>query len=172
MGDGAVGKWGSGERPCPRCFTGVHGRNSLRRVRLDGKSIVTIGGTAGLGLSAARACVAAGARVVVVGRDAAAAEEAGRSLGDAAVATAGDAMEPGTAIAAIAMAIEWFGGFDGLYHVAGGSGRRRGDGPLHEISDEGWRYTIDLNLTSLFYSNRAAVREFLKRGRGGTILNM
>jgi NAD(P)-dependent dehydrogenase (short-subunit alcohol dehydrogenase family) len=139
---------------------------------LDGQVIVIIGGTAGLGLSAARACVAARARVVVVGRDVGVAEEAGKLLGTAAVAMAGDAMEPATAVRAIELAGERFGGFDGLYHVAGGSGRRRGDGPLHEVSDEGWRYTIDLNLTSLFYSNRAAARAFLKRGAGGSVLNM
>jgi NAD(P)-dependent dehydrogenase (short-subunit alcohol dehydrogenase family) len=59
-----------------------------------------------------------------------------------------------------------------LYHVAGGSGRRAGDGPLHELSDEGWRVTHDLNLTSLFNSNRAAVRQLLKQGGGGSVLNM
>ena len=32
--------------------------------------------------------------------------------------------------------------------------------------------TLDLNLTSLMYSNRAAVRRFLEQGTGGTILNM
>ena len=48
-----------------------------------------------------------------------------------------------------------------------GSGRKAGDGPLHEISDEGWDFTIRLNLSSLFYSNRAAVQQFLKQGSGG-----
>jgi NAD(P)-dependent dehydrogenase (short-subunit alcohol dehydrogenase family) len=47
-----------------------------------------------------------------------------------------------------------------------------GDGPLHEITDEGWESTFRLNLTSLFYSNRAAVRQFLGQDSGGTILNM
>ena len=37
--------------------------------KLAHKSLVVIGGTSGLGLSAARAFIAAGARVVVVGRD-------------------------------------------------------------------------------------------------------
>src|SRR5206468_1304015 len=36
-------------------------------------------------------------------------------------------------------AIAHLGGLDVLYHVAGGSGRRFGDGPLHECTDEGWR---------------------------------
>src|SRR5436305_1346956 len=47
-----------------------------------------------------------------------------------------------------------------------------GDGSLHEISDQGWEFTLNLNLTSLFYSNRAAVQQFLKQGTGGSILNM
>ena len=139
---------------------------------LRDKVIVIVGGTTGLGLSAARACVAAGARVVVVGRDAENADAAGRSLGDAAVAVAADATDPLTAPAAVERAVKAFGGCHGLYHVAGGSGRRAGDGPLHEITDEGWRRTLDLNLTGLFYSNRAAARHFLAAGAGGSVLNM
>ena len=56
--------------------------------------------------------------------------------------------------------------------MAGGSGRRKGDGPLHEITDEGWGYTLDENLSSMFYSNRAALKQFLQQQSGGTILNM
>jgi NAD(P)-dependent dehydrogenase (short-subunit alcohol dehydrogenase family) len=70
------------------------------------------------------------------------------------------------------MAVESFGRFDALYHVAGGSGRRQGDGPLGEITDDGWEYTLRLNLTSLFYSNRAAIEQFLAQGSPGAILNM
>jgi NAD(P)-dependent dehydrogenase (short-subunit alcohol dehydrogenase family) len=141
---------------------------------LQGKSIVVIGGTTGLGFSAARAFVQSGASVVVVGRDAAHAEQAGRELGDEAKvrSLAGDATSPDTAEGAIRLALEAFGGFHGLYHVAGGSGRKMGDGPLHEITDAGWDATLRLNLTTVFYSNRAAVRQFLAQGTGGTILNM
>ncbi|MBI2191697.1 MAG: SDR family oxidoreductase [Planctomycetes bacterium] len=139
---------------------------------LDGRVIVVIGGTTGLGLSGAAACVRSGARVVAVGRNAANARAAAEQLGEAARALAADASEPDTADAAIEMAVTQLGGFHGLYHVAGGSGRTRGDGPLHEISDEGWDYTLRLNLTSLFYSNRAAVRQFLRQGSGGSVLNM
>ena len=44
--------------------------------QLQDKSIVIVGGTTGLGLSAAKACVAAGGRVVVVGRKAESVEAA------------------------------------------------------------------------------------------------
>src|SRR5204863_3250350 len=95
-----------------------------------------------------------------------------KALGQSAKAIAGDAIDPKTAVKAIQTASKTFGGFHGLYHVAGGSGRKKGDGPLHEITDQGWEYTLNLNLTSLFYSNRAAARQFLHQKSGGSILNM
>lgn len=144
----------------------------MSRLSLTGKSIVVIGGSSGLGLSAARAFTASGAAVVVVGRNPQTVASARDQLGDRALAFSGDAGSPETAASAIAAALEAFGSFDGLYHVAGGSGRKFGDGPLHEITDEGWNATLQLNLTSVLYSNRAAVRQFLAQGTGGTVLNM
>jgi NAD(P)-dependent dehydrogenase (short-subunit alcohol dehydrogenase family) len=47
-----------------------------------------------------------------------------------------------------------------------------GDGPLHEITDEAVPTTLALNLHSVIYSNRAAVRQFLSQETGGSILNM
>ncbi len=139
---------------------------------LRGKVVVLIGGTTGLGLSAAKACVAAGANVVAVGRDAESREQAAVELGEAARTLTSDAIEPATAPKAIQAAIKEFGGFHGLYHVAGGSGRSVGDGPLHEMSDQGWQYTLNLNLTSVFNSNRAAVVQFMSQNSEGSILNM
>ena len=55
---------------------------------------------------------------------------------------------------------------------AGGSGRSKGDGPVDELTDEGIAYTLDINLKSLLYSNRTAIRQFRKQGQGGVILNM
>lgn len=139
---------------------------------LSGKKIVIIGGTTGLGLSAAKAFVEEGASLIVVGRDADNGRMAEEQLKGRAIAIAGDAVDPQTAITAIARCQQAFGGFDGLYHVAGGSGRRFGDGPLHELSLDGWNYTFQLNLTSLMLSNQAAVRAFLAQRTSGTILNM
>lgn len=139
---------------------------------LDGRVFVVGGGTTGLGLSGAKACVAAGARVVVVGRKSESVRAALAELGDHGRGVEGDATLPGTAEKAIETAIRELGRFDGLYHVAGGSGRSLGDGPLDQITDEGWRGTLEWNLTSLFLSNRAAVRQLLKSGTQGSILNM
>ena len=139
---------------------------------LANKSIVIIGGTSGLGLSAANACAAAGAQLVIVGRDDEHAQPARTTLGNAARVLVGDAMSPQTSDGAISTALKEFGRFDGLYHVAGGSGRSAGDGPLDQISDEGWEFTQKLNLNSLFYSNRAAARQFLKQRTPGSVLNI
>jgi NAD(P)-dependent dehydrogenase (short-subunit alcohol dehydrogenase family) len=139
---------------------------------LKGKSLVIIGGTTGIGFSAAHAFIKNGAQVIVVGRNRKNATSACRVLGTSSRALAGDAIDPKTADRAIRLAVREFGAFHGLYHVAGGSGRKMGDGPLHELTDEGWRGTIDLNLTSLIFSNRAAVRQFLAQGTGGSILNL
>jgi NAD(P)-dependent dehydrogenase (short-subunit alcohol dehydrogenase family) len=134
--------------------------------------VVVVGGTTGLGFSAAKRLVEQGARVVIFGRNADHARRAVQELGAGARGFAADACEPESAERAVDIAVGEFGRLDALYHVAGGSGRSQGDGPLHEITDDGWQFTLDLNLTSLFNSNRAAVRQFLKQGGGGTILNM
>jgi NAD(P)-dependent dehydrogenase (short-subunit alcohol dehydrogenase family) len=139
--------------------------------RLQQRVLVIIGGTSGLGLSAAQAFIREGAHVVI-GRDGEKVSAAEKQLGLRAFGVVGDAAEPTTAHAAIQTAVTKFGGFHGLYHVAGGSGRKHGDGPLHELSDAGWDYTLRENLTSLFYSNRAAAQQFLQQGTAGAVLNM
>lgn len=145
----------------------------MNKSALRDKVIVIVGGTTGLGLSAARAVLTAGAKgVVVTGRNPDSAEAAVAVLGERSAAHVGDATSPDHADQAIRSAVSRFGGFHGLYHVAGGSGRRMGDGPLHELTDDGVPATLALNLNSLIYSNRAAVRQFLDQGTGGSILNM
>jgi len=140
--------------------------------QLSDKNIVIIGGTTGIGLSAAKAFINEGAKVVVVGKDENNAEQVRSELGLSAQVMPADAVEVETAGNAIKCCVEEFGGFDGLYHVAGGSGRKMGDGPLHQLSLEGWNKTLELNLTSLMLSNQAAINKFLEMKKGGTILNM
>ena len=139
---------------------------------LENKNIVIIGGTTGIGLSAAKAFITNGANVVIIGRNEDSVAEAKKILGKNATAISADAIKADTAINAINHCIEKFGVFNGLYHVAGGSGRKMGDGPLHELTLEGWNKTLELNLTSLMLSNQAAIKKFIELKKGGTILNM
>ncbi len=139
---------------------------------LKNKNIIIIGGTTGLGLSAAKTFIANDANVIVVGRNEESVHEAQQLLGNKAIALSGDATNEATAITAIETCIKKFGSFNGLYHVAGGSGRKMGDGPLHELTLEGWNKTMELNLTSMMLSNQAAIKKFLQLKSSGTILNM
>ena len=135
---------------------------------LENKNIVVIGGTSGLGLSAVRAFLKAGAKVMASGLTVETNEVQEENL----ITMIADAREEHSAEQVIQKCIEKFGGFDGLYHVAGGSGRKFGDGPLHELTLEGWNKTMELNLTSLMLSNRAAINSFLQQQKAGTILNL
>jgi NAD(P)-dependent dehydrogenase (short-subunit alcohol dehydrogenase family) len=84
----------------------------------------------------------------------------------------GDATNEHTAEIAINACLEKFNGFDALLHIAGGSGRAFGDGPLHEMSLAGWETTFSLNTTSVMISNKAAINHFLQQKKGGSIVNI
>ena len=128
---------------------------------LKNKSLVIMGGTSGMGWSAARACAAAGAELVLVGLDGSTEEvlsrldEPSRKRCRLLIA---DARDSATAERAVALCQAEFGKLDGLYHVAGGSGRRLGDGPAHAVDDQAWRHTVAWNLDTAFFSARAALR--------------
>ena len=105
---------------------------------LQHKNIAVVGGTSGIGLAASQAFLREGARVYVMGR-AESLDAAREVLGERAVVRAGDARHEADVTA-------WLdavpGELHGLYHVAGGSGRRQGDGALHELTEEGWAFTL------------------------------
>src|SRR6186997_250001 len=105
---------------------------------LSDRVIVVIGGTSGIGLSGVRALVSSGAHVVALGLHGSGAK-ASEICGSAGTIIEGDATDRAVVDTVIETAVQMYGRLDGLYHVAGGSGRRLGDGPLHEITDEGWR---------------------------------
>jgi NAD(P)-dependent dehydrogenase (short-subunit alcohol dehydrogenase family) len=140
--------------------------------RLQNKRCLIVGGTTGLGLAAARRFVEEGARLVIAGRSVDKGAAAVDALGGPVhffACDAGDAVQVKLLYEHV---VETLGGLDVLYHVAGISGRRHGDGPLHECTDDGWQATVDANLKSTFHTNRAAVQHCLHERRPGVILNM
>ncbi len=133
---------------------------------------IIVGGTTGLGLSASIALQEAGAKVIAIGRNPDSGKEAQKQLTNGSLVLTGDATSEETVPEAIELAKKEFGHIDGLYHVAGGSGRKWGDGPLHEITLEGWNKTLELNITSMMLSNRAIINYLLQEKRPGSVLNM
>src|SRR5262245_51382715 len=129
-------------------------------MRLRGKRCLIVGGTSGIGLAAARRFAEEGAYLVVAGLTRPPANFGVRFISC-------DATQAAQVDALFAEADKQLGGLDVLYHVAGASGRKHGDGALHECTDAGWQKTIDANLTSVFLTNRAAVRQFLNQKSSG-----
>lgn len=86
-----------------------------------------------------------------------------------------------TILEAVAEAVEacvaQFGRIDALFNVAGISGRRFGDGPIHECSVEGWQTTFDNNVKTTFLMCREVIKQMLRQPPGesclrGSIVNM
>ena len=125
-----------------------------------------------MGLSAARAFIKQGANLLLIGRDAVKIDQLRKEMGDKSLFLQGDISEEAVATEMIRLARSNWATIDGLYHVAGGSGRKWGDGPVHEITMEGWEKTLQLNLTSVMLTNRAILNYWLENKRGGSILNM
>ncbi len=138
--------------------------------------VLLITGSTGIAAATAEAAAGAGAHVVVVSRT----EEHLRELASRVpglVTVSGDLVRAETAEGAVRRCVERHGRVDAVFNVAGISGRRRGDGPLHECTEEGWDATLDTNVKSMFLVCRAALRQMIVQpvapnGLRGTILNM
>jgi NAD(P)-dependent dehydrogenase (short-subunit alcohol dehydrogenase family) len=112
--------------------------------RLAGR-VVLITGSTGIGAATAERAAAEGASVFVVSRTADHARTLAKRLPDAAWADA-DLTDETAVDRAVTASLERFGRIDGLFSVAGGSGRRFGDGPLHTLTGDAWEATAALNL--------------------------
>ncbi len=129
---------------------------------LEGKLALVTGGSRGIGRAIALELGRAGAEVVVgyrTGRDEAeaVAEEIGGRAVEADVSDAESA----------AALVEAAGDVDVLVNNAG----LTRDGLLVRMSDEDWRTVIDTNLSSVFYTCRAAARPMMRK-RSGSIVNI
>ncbi|MFB9234413.1 SDR family NAD(P)-dependent oxidoreductase [Plantactinospora siamensis] len=136
----------------------------------DRVALVT-GSSRGIGAVIAETFAAAGASVVVHGRDAAAAAAVRDRIGEAggrAVSVTGDVTDPARVAAMRAEAEEVLGPVEILVVNAGGGHRPR---PVEDITPQEWRAALEGNLTGPFLT----VREFLpgmKARRSGVIITI
>ncbi len=129
---------------------------------LEGKRALVTGGSRGIGRAVALELGRAGAEVVVGYRSGGAEAEAVASeIGGRAVQA--DVSDPEQAKALVDEA----GEIDVLVNNAGTTR----DGVLARMLDEDWRTVLETNLSSTFYTCRAAARGMMKR-RGGAIVNV
>jgi NAD(P)-dependent dehydrogenase (short-subunit alcohol dehydrogenase family) len=137
--------------------------------------VCLVTGSTGIAAASARRFGAEGASVFIVSLRPEHAERLAAEIAPTAGVTgvawlAADLTVATEADRAIAAAVERFGRIDAAFAVAGGSGRRWGDGRIHELSAEGWDRTLELNLRTQALTCAAVVRQMLRQGRntGGT----
>ena len=137
---------------------------------LNGKVAIVTGGNGGIGLGMARGLARAGARVVVVGRNAHKSAGAVRELatfGGEPIALSADVTDEASVERLFADTVERCGRIDILINNAGTNIRK----PAQDLSLAEWHAVMDTNLTSAFLCSRAAHPHFKQAG-GGKIVNI
>jgi 3-hydroxybutyrate dehydrogenase len=134
------------------------------------QAVVAItGSTRGVGRGIAEAFLAAGASVVVNGRDPAAGAACIAELGagDRLAFHGGDVTRQATVESLVDFTVERFDRLDVLVLNAGGT---HPDSPIVETQDEEWRRVVDLNLSHVFWGMRRALRHMIPRRTGRIIV--
>lgn len=139
---------------------------------LLGKVAIITGGTSGIGRTAAILFAQSGAKVVVAGRR----ENEGQEIVDAILAAGGQALFVKTDVAKnedvqtlVQKTTEKFGRLDVAFNNAGIEGNWV---PVAEQAEEDWDRTIDINVKGVWLCLKYEIRQMLKQGTGGAIVNM
>jgi len=144
------------------------------QLSLADKTVLVTGGGSGIGKGVATAAVAAGANVMIVGRNAdrlsAAADEitAHTTDGGSVLYEPADVTNEDEVSRVVDAATAWTGRLHGVVHCAGGS---ETIGPITQIDSELWRRTVDLNINGTMYVLKHAAREMV-RGGGGSFIGI
>jgi 3-oxoacyl-[acyl-carrier protein] reductase len=134
---------------------------------LDGKVAMVTGSTRGIGRAIAEALAKAGAKVAVIGRDQAKAEQAASEIGHGAKGFACDVTSQAAVEAAVAAIEKDLGGIDILVNNAGVTK----DNVFLRLQDADFDTVLEANLKGAFRTIRAASRGMMKK-RWGRIINI
>ncbi|MER6633439.1 SDR family NAD(P)-dependent oxidoreductase [Streptomyces sp. NPDC000987] len=137
-----------------------------------GKTALVTGAASGIGLATARRLGAGGAGVVVADHNAEGAGKAAAALkaeGISAAAVEVDVTRPESVAAAVAFAVDTFGGLDLAVNNAGIGGP---SAPTGEYDIEAYERVISTNLNGVFYSLRHELPVMEAAGKGGAIVNV
>ena len=136
-------------------------------IDLSGRTALVTGSTRGIGRAIADTLAAAGARVAVVGRDRARAEEIASAVSPEARGFACDVADVASVTALVESVEKELGGIDILVNNAG----LTRDNILFRLKDDDWDAVLNTNLRGAFVLIRAASRGMMKR-RWGRIINI
>jgi 3-oxoacyl-[acyl-carrier protein] reductase len=137
------------------------------KIDLSDRVALVTGSTRGIGRAIAATLGECGARVAVVGRDKAKADDVALEMGGAARGFACDVSDT-AAVAQLVADVE--GAFGSLDILVNNAGITR-DNVVMRIRDDDWNAVLDANLRGAFAAIRAASRGMMKR-RWGRIVNI
>jgi NAD(P)-dependent dehydrogenase (short-subunit alcohol dehydrogenase family) len=138
---------------------------------LDGKVAFITGGGSGIGRASAVKLAEHGVRIALADLDEAGLEETARlveAAGGMAVHSRCDVTNADEVQAAVELAVSTFGGLDIALNNAGVGGNM---GPLHQLEEDMWDTTINVNLKAVWLCMKYEVPHLLQRG-GGSIINV
>jgi NAD(P)-dependent dehydrogenase (short-subunit alcohol dehydrogenase family) len=138
------------------------------------KVCVVTGGASGIGRATALLFAQAGARVAIFDLDEVGGQQAVEEIqanGSTAIFVRTDMSAAQEVESAVKRMVEEFGRLDVIFNGAGLSGRKWGDGPTADCTEEAWDRVLAINLKSVFLGCKYALREMLKTG-GGAIVNL
>jgi NAD(P)-dependent dehydrogenase (short-subunit alcohol dehydrogenase family) len=144
------------------------------QLSFEDRTYLVTGGGSGIGKGVAAGLVAAGASVMIVGRNAdrlaAAVEDidAVKANGGAIRYEPADVTNEDEVTRAVEAATAWHGRLHGAVHCAGGS---LTIGPLTQMDSDAWRRTVDLNINGSMYVLKHCAREMV-RGGGGSFVGI
>jgi NAD(P)-dependent dehydrogenase (short-subunit alcohol dehydrogenase family) len=158
--------------PDGTCPAGAPGTTREARMDLHGRCGIVTGPAKGMGAAITTALAAAGAELILAGRDLdaiAPVAAAVRDLGRRAVVTRCDVTDEADTAALADLAQREFGRLDLLVNVAGGSGPL--GRPIWENTRAEFEQIMTLNVTACFLTMRAAIPLMIAQ-RSGRIVNI
>ncbi len=141
-------------------------------MRLNGKVALVTGANSGIGQAIAKRFAVEGAHVAVNylagGNRDEAARDTVASLATEGIGVPADVSKRGEVEAMLNSILAKFGKIDIVVNNAGVEVKK----PFVEITDEDWAFVLGVNLTGAFLVAQTAVREMLKQGSGGKVINI
>ena len=144
------------------------------RLSFEDRTYLVTGGGSGIGKGVAAGLVAAGASVMIIGRNPDRLAAAVQEIESSAAGSGSIRYEPADitneeeATRAVDAVTAWHGRLHGVVHCAGGS---ETIGPITQIDSQLWRRTVDLNVNGTMYVLKHSAREMV-RGGGGSFVGI
>jgi len=145
------------------------------QVDLKDRVVIVTGGGGAIGSAMASQLAANGAKVVVAGRTIAtlqATVDEVKAAGGEASAVITDVSDKQSAAEMVEKTVELYGRVDVLVNNAGINGGAEYRKPIHEYDDDLWHRIINVDLNGVYYCSKPAIKQMIKQGSGGSIINI